>query len=195
MAIPTKWPIDHRCGHTVKIDLKQKYSKGPSEREGFAHWASKAWSDPEKGRDCPDCFKQKRQVDFNQWMLDVEEFEQRYILPELRGSEKQFSSGLIDSARRDRHSVISELFDPERSGHMDKHGSLLDAVRVLDHVNWWTNNLGFKVRKERNYGQDEAVELILDGAEVEAQRQAAQQQPGSEYIESENPHHWDGHQD
>lgn len=192
MSIPTKFPVKHRCGHSPLIDLannpNEKLNRGPTKRAGFANWLSDKWAEPENGQDCPTCFKEKRgankEVDERQWMLDIEEFETKYALPELRGTDKMIESGLVISASKDRYSVLSELFNEERSEHMDKHGELLDAARSLDWAGFWTNHLGFKIRKDREYGQDEFVALVLDGAEEESKRQANK---SDKFIETENP--------
>lgn len=194
MGIPTKFPVKHKCGHSPLIDLannrNDKLNRGPTKREGFATWLSEKWSDPDDGRDCGKCFKASRNKDTElnerQWMLDIEEFDTKYQLPELRGTEKMIDSGLVDSARKDRYSILSLLFDSEQSQHTDKHGDLLDASRVLDWAGFWTNHLGFKVRKDRDYGQDEFVEILIDGAAEEAKRKESA--TDGEHIETENPY-------
>lgn len=193
MGIPAKFSIKHKCGHTQLIDLannrNDKLNRGPTKREDFAGWLSGVWSDPETGRDCTECFKaaNRKDADLNerQWMLDIEDFETKYSLPALRGTEKMVSSGLVDSARKDRYTVLSVLFDSDESEHMDKHGDLLDASRTLDWAGFWVTHLGFKVRKTRGYGQTENVEILLDGANEEAQKK--QRLADHEHIETENP--------
>lgn len=193
MAFQEKFPIKHKCGHTQSINLatnkNDKLNRGPVDRPGFAKWLSDAWGDSENGRDCPKCFKASRlqdsELNERQWMLDIEEFETKYHLPELRGTEKMQSSGLVDNARKDRFAVLGTLFDPDESTHMDQHGELLSASRELGWAGFWATHLGVKVRREHEYGQDEYVTLIVDGAAAEAQRKDRFKDSG--HIETENP--------
>src|SRR5699024_10122938 len=54
---------------------------------------------------------------------------------------------------------------------------------ALTRAGWWTDNLGFKIRTDADYGQDEYVELSLDGA------RKIDKNP-TDHIENENPHDW-----
>lgn len=185
--IPTLWPVKYKCGHTEKRDLG---SVPPTKRRAAAasdFWATQAAGD---GMVCSKCFRTRRAQDRDKWlrqmMLDIEQFETEHALPELTGTDKQLTSGLIESARRDRYSVLSELTDPETAEQPDRGDELLAAAKTLTWAGWWTNNLGYRLRKEHDYGQDEYIELILDGAEQEANREPA------ERIINENPHDWTG---
>lgn len=191
MAIPTKHKITYACGHAVTEDLKKRFPDKPVTKlnKGFADFLSE--KNQENNRICTPCFKDSRKVDENQWMLDIEDFEQKYLLPELEGSPKQLEKGVVDSGRKDRHSVLQELFEDPSEDAKAQHATLLDASRELAHVNFWTDNLGFKLRKDNNYGQDEYITLILDGLREKQEREASGE---DERIETENPHDWDGSQ-
>lgn len=189
MAIPTKHKITYACGHTKTEDLKTRFPDKPVTKlnKGFADFLSE--KNQENERVCGPCFKESRKVDENQWMLDIADFEQKYQLPDLEGSEKQHEKGVVDSARKDRHSVLQELFENPSDDAKSQHATLLEASRELTRVNFWTDNLGFKIRKDNDYGQDEYITLILDGLREKQEREAA---GDDDRIETENPHDWDG---
>lgn len=185
MAIPTVFPVKYKCGHTEKRDLSRV---APSKRKQLAasdFFATKAGKDDD-GMVCKKCFKAERETDteefLRQLMLDTEAFEAEQALPELNGTDKQISSGLVESARKDRFSVLVAIANDDEYG--EQFPSVLEAARTLSWGGWWTNNLGYKTRKDNEYGAEEFVELIIDGAEEEAKRQP------SERVEPENPHDW-----
>lgn len=189
MAIPTKHKITYACGHTKTEDLKARFPDKPVTKlnKGFADFLSE--KNQENERVCTPCFKESRKVDENQWMLDIADFEQKYQLPDLEGSEKQHEKGVVDSGRKDRYSVLQELFENSSDDAKSQHATLLDASRELTRVNFWTDNLGFKIRKDNDYGQAEYITLILDGLREKQEREAA---GVDDRIETENPHDWDG---
>lgn len=186
MAIPTSFPVKYKCGHTEKRDMS---NVAPSNRKQLAEsdfFATKAGKDDD-GMVCGRCFKEQSGADkeafIRQLMLDTEAFEDHHELPELTGTEKQRTSGLVDSARRDRYTVLSEVLDSNDAA--DQADETLDAARVLTWAGWWTNHLGYKERAiDNEYGVEEYIELILDGAEQESKKEP------SERIEPENPHDW-----
>ena len=184
--IPTTLPVKYKCGHTEKRDLS---GVSPSKRRAAANsdfWATRAGKDG-TGLVCRKCFDATREEDkeqrMRQWMLDIDEFETQLSLPALTGSEKQHSSGLVDSARRDRHTILTELLDEQDSHYPEQHDDILTAAHALTRAGWWTNNLGFKTRTTSEYGPEEYLELLFDGARDAAER-------AEEYIETENPHDW-----
>jgi len=116
-------------------------------------------------------------------MLDIDQFEIDFQLPDLTGTEKQHNAGLVDSTRRDRHTVVTALLDDETTEYREQREEILEAAKSLTRAGWWTNNLGFKVRTDSEYGHDEYVELIFDGArEID--------ESPAEHIEYENPLDW-----
>lgn len=186
MAIPTSFPVKYKCGHTEQRDLSNVAASKRSQLAESDFFATKAGSDDD-GMVCNKCFKETRKVDkeafLRQLMLDTEAFENQHVLPELTGTEKQVSSGLIESARRDRFTVLEAILESE--DFEDRRDDALSAARTLTWGGWWTNQLGYKERRiTNNYGPEEYLELILDGAEQEAKREP------SVRIEAENPHDW-----
>lgn len=187
MAIPTVFPVKYKCGHTEKRDLSKV---APSKRKALAEsdfFARKAGKNDD-GLVCKSCFNADREQDtaafLRQLMLDSEAFEEHHDLPALTGTDKQISSGLVDSARKDRYSVLNELLDSDE--YADRADETLDAARTLTWAGWWTNHLGYKERRiENDYGPEEYIELIIDGAAEEAKREPREQ------ISPENPHDWD----
>lgn len=184
--IPTLLPVKYKCGHTEKRDLARI---APSKRRAAASsdfWATRAGRDG-TGLVCRKCFDSAKSVDreqrMRQWMLDIEQFETEHQLPDLRGTEKQHNAGLVDSARRDRHTVLTAVLDDETTEYPEQRADVLEAAKALTRAGWWTNNLGFKIRTDADYGQDEYVELIFDGA------REIDENP-TEHIENENPHDW-----
>ncbi|GFZ82330.1 hypothetical protein [Nesterenkonia alkaliphila] len=199
--IPTKHNITFKCGHTEKVDLGPggRWPKPANKRKSFALWASSedGFANPEKGMDCSNCWGEARKQDDTQWLLDIEQFEQKYQLPEFTGTEKQLASeGLVKSAMKSRHSVLRELFEEPTEEAKAQHGQLLEAARTVTHMNFWTDDdgrhggLGYGVRKDNDYGQEEYIELLLAKYQEELDRAANQE--GTERIETENPHDWDG---
>ncbi|HIW98575.1 MAG TPA: hypothetical protein H9871_00360 [Candidatus Nesterenkonia stercoripullorum] len=189
--IPTHFPVTYKCGHTEKRDLSAIPVSRRKQAAASDFWSTKAGRDGD-GLICGSCFNQTREKDkedfLRQLMLDVESFEQERQLPELEGSPKQQESGLIDSARRDRYAVLSALLSPEESEHPEKKDEVLEAAAVLTRAGWWTDNLSYKDRNSLEYGQDEYLEFLLDGAEQQRRRS-----DDGERIETENPHDWDGY--
>lgn len=185
--IPTHYPVKYKCGHTAKRDL----SKVPPSRRAQAaqsdFFATKAGKDGD-GMVCPRCFTASREHDrdafLNQLMLDTEAFEVEHHMPSLEGTEKMVTSGLITSARRDRYSVLDEILGHETGTDAD---TILTAARSLTWAGWWATNLGYKTRTQLEYGPEEYVELITDGAAEEAKRDA---RDTTARITSENPHDW-----
>ncbi|SMX98849.1 hypothetical protein [Brevibacterium linens] len=185
MAIPTVFPVKYKCGHTEKRDLSRV---APSKRKSLAEsdfFATKAGKNDD-GLVCKKCFNAERENDteafLKQLMLDTEAFEAEHGLPELTGTDKQISSGLVESARKDRFTVLDTIANDEE--YADQFPTVLEAAQTLTWGGWWTNNLGFKTRKDNEYGPEEFVELIIDGAEEEAKRAP------SARAEPENPHDW-----
>lgn len=186
--VPTQWPVKYKCGHTERRDLS---NVPPTKRRRAAEsdfWSTKAGRAGD-GLVCKKCFGAERSQDkeqrMRQWMLDIEQFESDHDLPKLQGTLRQLDSGLVDSARRDRHSVLSALLDDEETEYPERREEILAAVHTLNRAGWWTGNLGFNTRRDFDYGQEEYVELVLDGAQQEAKREDAR-------IENENPHAWAG---
>lgn len=186
MAIPTAFPVKYKCGHTEKRDMS---NIAPSKRKTLAEsdfFATKAGKE-DSGMVCKKCFNESCELDkdafLRQLMLDTEEFENHHELPELIGTEKQQSSGLVVSARKDRYTVLNELQQSDDA--TERLDETLEAAKALTWAGWWTNHLGYKERRENDYGPDEYIELIIDGASEEAKKQP------SERIEPENPHDWD----
>lgn len=185
MAIPTVFPVKYKCGHTEKRDLSRV---APSKRKQLAEsdfFATKAGKNDD-GMVCKKCFNAERENDteafLKQLMLDTEAFEAEHGLPGLTGTDKQLSSGLVESARKDRFTVLDTIANDEE--YADQFPTVLEAAHSLRWGGWWTNNLGYKTRKDNEYGPEEFVELIIDGAEEEAKREP------SERAEPENPHDW-----
>lgn len=185
MAIPTTFPVKYKCGHTEKRDLSNVAASKRRQLAESDFFATKAGKD-DSGMVCNKCFAADREQDtetfLRQLILDAEAFETEHELPELTGTDKQVSSGLVDSARRDRFTVLANLADD--ADYAEQFSRVLEAARSLTWGGWWTNNLGFKVRKTNEYGAEEFAELIYDGAEEEAKRDP------SERVEAENPHDW-----
>lgn len=177
--VPTHWPVTYKCGHKEKRDLSKV---PPSKRAAAAasdFFATKAGKD-KNGMVCTKCFNKEHKQFLRQIMLDTEQFETDHQLPELTGTDKQVSAGLVESARRDRCTVLADVVE-----NTDDSAAVLDAARSLTWAGWWVNTLGYKLRTKFEYGTDEYVELITDGAEQEAKRE-------DHHIESENPHDWKG---
>lgn len=184
--IPTTLPVKYKCGHTKPRDLS---NISPSLRRSFAKsnfFAQQAGKNKD-GMVCPDCFNEQRGKETEQYlrqlMLDAEQFETDYHLPELTGTERQRSSGLVDSARRDRYTVLSELLGDE-SEFPEYADLILNSAANLTRAGWWATNLGYKERKESDYGQEEFKELIIDGSQQELEYQKHRR---DEYVETENP--------
>lgn len=184
--IPTHYPVKYKCGHTASTDL----SKVPPSRRAQAarsdFYATKAGKD-QNGMICPKCFKEQRTADtksfLNQLMLDTEAFEIEHDLPSLEGTDRMISSGLVDSARRDRYTVLSTLLG-EDTEYPDNRDDVLGAAQVLTWAGWWANTLSYGIRKDNDYGQEEFYTLVIDGAEQEAKRDK------SDRVVAENPHDW-----
>lgn len=190
--VKTSFPISYHCGHSQKVDLKKRFPKKPLHKinQGFADWLSERNTEDE--RVCDNCFKESKTVDHNQWMLDIQAFEEKYILPEFTGTDKQLNSdGLVEGAKKDRYAVLSELFEDPTEEAKEQHSALLDAARTVAYIGFWRNTLGYKERTEAGYGQSEYIALLLSAAEEEHDRQ--QNTENSDYIDTENPHDWDGH--
>jgi hypothetical protein len=185
--IPTHYPVKYKCGHTAKRDL----SKVPPSRRAQAaqsdFFATRAGKNGD-GMVCPRCFAASRENDrsafLNQLMLDTEAFEEEHQMPSLEGTEKMVTSGLITSARRDRYSVLDEILRHESTDTDTDTDKILTAARSLTWAGWWTTNLGYKTRTQLEYGPEEYVELITDGAAEEAKRYT------TDRITNENPHDW-----
>ncbi|WP_350270834.1 hypothetical protein AAFP32_04590 [Brevibacterium sp. CBA3109] len=182
--IPTHYPVKYKCGHSASTDL----SKVPPSRRAQAarsdFYATKAGKD-QNGMICPSCFKKQRATDtesfLNQLMLDTEAFETEHDLAALEGTDRMVSSGLVDSARRDRYTVLSTLLGDDTE-YPDNHDDVLSAAQALTWAGWWANTLSYGIRKDNDYGQEEFYTLVIDGAEQEAKRDK------SERIVAENPH-------
>lgn len=190
--IPTHYPVKYKCGHTVSTDLSKI---PPSKRAAAARsdfYETRAGKDND-GMVCPNCFKKQRKTDttafLNQLMLDAETFEEEHQLPDLTGTDRMISSGLVEGARRDRYSVLSLLLGDD-SEYPEDRQSILDAAQSLTWAGWWVNNLSFKTRKDNDYGQEELYTLVIDGAEQEAKREDS-----NDRITSENPHDWNPGED
>lgn len=173
MAIPTELPVKHKCGHTEKKD----FSDVPAgKRKSRAKW----WSE---NRDCFRCWKQSQDQDkeqqLRQRLLDAEQFQQSYELPELEGSEAQIKWATLIRAER-----LEELV-AEDSDQKHRQDEILEATKQIVWAGWWLDNLHWKDVKEQGYGPEEFAELILTGP-------AAQQQREENQIQTENPHDWDG---
>lgn len=191
--IPTRHKIEYSCGHTVTEDLKKRFPDKPVTKlnPGFADFLSK--KNQENERVCSDCFKDQRKQDDTQWLLDIEAFEQKYKLPAFDGTEKQLAhEGLVQSAMKSRHSVLSVLFEDPEEAAKQRHGELLDAARAVVHINFWTDNdgrhggLGYGLRKDHDYGQEEFIEALLTKHQEEKERAASGET--TEHIETENPY-------
>lgn len=184
--IPTHYPVKYKCGHSASTDL----SKVPPSRRAQAarsdFYATKAGKDKD-GMICPNCFKKQRTADtesfLNQLMLDTEAFETAHDLPDLEGTDRMVSSGLVESARRDRYTVLSTLLG-EDSEYPDNRDDVLGAAQSLTWAGWWANTLSYGIRKDNDYGQEEFYTLVIDGAEQEAKRDK------SDRVVAENPHDW-----
>lgn len=185
MAIPTVFPVKYKCGHTEKRDLSNIPASKRRQLANSDFFATVAGPNDD-GMVCRKCFNAAQGRDTEaflaQLMLDAESFEAEHDLPELTGTDKQVSSGLVESARRDRFSVLDEIAQNE--AYTDQLPAVLTAARTLTWGGWWTNELGYKIRKAAEYGPEEYIELIIDGAEQEAKKDR------SERIEPENPHDW-----
>lgn len=189
MAIPTHYPMKYKCGHTVKTDL----SKIPASKRAAAaqsdFYVSRARDG--KGMDCPRCFQKNSAADKEQFlkqlMLDTIAFEDEHGLPELTGTEKMISSGLIDSARRDRFTALAMVADDEN--YADDWAGIITDTQSLTWAGWWVNNFSYKVRKANDTTSEDVVELIRDGAEQEATR------PQTDAYATENPHDWNPDQE
>lgn len=191
MAIPTTWSVKYACGHSAKRDLS---NFAPSKRKSAAATFFKDRANDGKGMVCPKCFKEQgagdREKFLNQLSLDAAQFATEHDLPELTGTDKQVASGLVESAKRDRFVVLDELLDPERSEYPGDSEIILASARRITRAGWWTNNLGYKARKEEEYGQEEFKELIIDGAQEQIKYEQALAE--REHIEPENPFEWAG---
>lgn len=189
MAIPTHYPVKYKCGHTVKTDLSKIPASRRAEAARSDFYVSRARDG--KGMDCPRCFKKNATVDKEQFlkqlMLDTVAFEEEHELPDLTGTDKMVSSGLIDSARRDRFTVLSMIADD--ADHADDWSSILTDTQSLTWAGWWVNNFSYKIRKENETTAEDVVELIHDGAEQEAN------QPRTDAYATENPHDWNPDED
>lgn len=186
--VPTKFKIAHKCGHSPLVDLgpKGKYAKPAAKRAAFVQWANKAWSDPESGRDCWDCYKQTTKVDRHQLLLDAEAFEEKYQLPSFTGTEKQLASEkLIAGVTLARYFVLQSLFENPEDEAKQQHAQLLDAARAVSYAGFWANELSYGTIKDHDYGQPEFIELLLSAHEAEQER--AERKESGEYIETENP--------
>lgn len=184
--IPTHYPVKYKCGHTASTDL----SKVPPSRRAQAarsdFYATKAGKD-QKGMICPNCFKKQRKSDtesfLNQLRLDTEAFETAHDLPDLEGTDRMVSSGLVESARRDRYSVLSTLLGDDTE-YPDNREEVITAAQSLTWAGWWANTLSYGIRKDNDYGQEEFYTLVIDGSEQEAKRDK------TERVVAENPHDW-----
>lgn len=184
--VTKKFPVQYSCGDTLTIDLRKTFPKKnvTTLNQGLADWMTK--KNHEDGRLCPDCKKAENRADETQWLLDIEQFEIKYQLPEFTGNEKQLASeGLVIAAMKNRHSVLLELFESPHDEARAHHATLLEAAREVTYIGFWRNELDYKERTARKYGQPEYMELLLDAQQV--QRQRAQEHHDTEYIETENP--------
>lgn len=185
MAIPTTFPVKYKCGHTEKRDLSKVAASKRRQLAESDFFATKAGKNDD-GLVCKKCFNAERESDtetfLRQLMLDAEAFEAEHELPELTGTDKQISSGLVESARKDRFTVLDAIATDD--DHFEQFPAALEAARSLTWGGWWTNNLGYKIRKDNEYGPEEYIELIIDGAAEEAKREPREQ------ISPENPHDW-----
>lgn len=188
-GIPTMWPVKYKCGHTEKRDLSKVPPSKRKAAAGSDFWSTKAGPNDD-GMVCSKCFKEQTAEDTEkrtrQWMLDIAAFEDEHQLPELTGTDKQISSGLVDSARKDRYTVLTELLDDDNPDQAAQQ--VIEAARALTRAGWWTNNVGFKTRKDLDYGPEEYAELILDGA----QQAVTDADSDRETVTAENPFDWDG---
>lgn len=186
MAISTSFPVKYKCGHTEKRDLSNVAASKRRQLAESDFFATKAGSDDD-GMVCDKCFKENQKVDkeafIRQLMLDTEAFENQHELPEMTGTEKQVTSGLVESARRDRFTVLEAILESDEFA--EQGDAALSAARTLTWGGWWTNHLGYKERRiDNDYGPEEYLELIIDGADQEAKRESTNR------IEAENPHDW-----
>lgn len=184
--IPTHYPVKYKCGHTRKRDLSKLPASRRAEASRSNWFATKAGKNGD-GMVCPDCFKTHNEANtqafLNQLMLDTEAYEEEHGLPALEGTEKMVTSGLVTSARRDRYSVLAEVTAPD-SDYAAQTDEIVAAARTLTWAGWWATNLGYKIRTTNEYGPEEYVELINDGAAEEAKRDK------TDRIVTENPHDW-----
>lgn len=184
--IPTHYPVKYKCGHTATRDLSAVPPSRRAQASRSDFFATKAGKD-ENGMVCPSCFKKDRAADtetyLNQLMLDAEAFEKDHDFPDLEGTDRMVSSGLVEGARRDRYTVLAALLGEDSEYPSDRE-QILAAAQALTWAGWWVNTLSYRIRKDNEYSQEEFYTLVIDGAAEEAKRDR------SERIVAENPHDW-----
>lgn len=183
MGVPTTWPVKYKCGHTEKRDLSRVPASRRREAANSTFWATKAGKDGD-GLVCTKCFNEHREANKDQWrrqlLIDSEQFSTDHDLPELTGTEKQQQSGLVDSAQIDRFTVLSSIIDELNESEAE---TAIEAAKAITRAGWWTNNVGYTARKELELDATDLSELIVEEAE---------NTDTAEYIDTENPHDWDG---
>lgn len=164
MPIPTKFSIEHTCGHTVTRDLSDVEA---GKRKSRADWYG-------KNQTCTDCFKAERKTeerkDTNQRAMDAAAFAKEHGLPELDGTEKQVLWASV---------LRCETLEVVLDEHQDAE-AVLEAAKETKHAGWWLDNLNWNDQKEHGYGADEFAELILTGPAAQAERDKT-------HVENENP--------
>ena len=137
VAVKTKWPVRHRCGHQVDWDLSRKL---PAKRAGFAHWLAQ--------RDCTRCWWAKRRMpdrkDRAIWRAQraaqataaIGEWETSAQMPPLQGSDKA-----VAWATRVRHHLVTAAYQSHRVdddiARADRAAQLERSARRVTCAAWW----------------------------------------------------------
>ncbi|MCT2089726.1 hypothetical protein M3D92_10565 [Micrococcus terreus] len=158
MAIPTKFSIKHKCGHTQARDLAHVPA---GKRKAHAFGIS-------KNQDCIKCFRAADKEFLEQKNREVlvaaQGFEEEHGLPELTGSEKQ-----IPWATRLRYQCLTEVLDNTDAA---AGSEVIQAAKALTRSGWWLDNTN-----DPDLELEDLVELITTAVD----------EKDLERIETENP--------
>ncbi|MBP5935428.1 hypothetical protein [Streptomyces acidiscabies] len=135
MAVPTRWPVEHTCGHLIDHDLSNR----PADRRaGYARWLA--------GKDCSGCWRTARDADTqskDQWLaarraeeqLAAAEWATRFNMPPLEGPERALEWG-----ERCRHQLMTAAYTAlvtDGTTSDTDWEAVEDAARPLTRAGWW----------------------------------------------------------
>ncbi|MFJ1707582.1 hypothetical protein [Kitasatospora sp. NPDC088346] len=135
MAVKTRWPVTHSCGHEVEHDLS---ARPADRRAGYARWLA--------GRDCTDCWRADRESDGVEraaWIAARRAEEQQaaaawaeqYRMPPLTGPQTILAWG-----ERSRHQLVTAAYRAlvvEGTLPEERWEEVEGRARTVDRAGWW----------------------------------------------------------